>query len=248
MAQRRAGEARACGGGRSRRGTGRLSCRGNGGRGTVGRARAGAAATRPPGPPPVVVSVALAGLLACGSGARLPFPAIGQWFRSKARRLQLRGQCRIPTGFPLSPRCCRGNQSVPVMGESAGSVNNLRKVRGALLGPVSRPRPQRGQPAPPPRRPNQPAPASRSAGPRPPTTAAPPASPRSGPRAAAGHGPASHSRALAAAARFSGCASCRAAPARERVGQSLPDLGGETGFGHEAAVEHGGDPRPVHLT
>lgn len=55
-----------------------------------------------PGHPARVTVIVKAGLLACGSSSRLP-PSRpdGQWLVEETNRIQLRGQRRISTGFPL---------------------------------------------------------------------------------------------------------------------------------------------------
>ena len=59
-----------------------------------------------PGPPPMVVGRAWAGLLTCGSDVVTLLPEAKYFSGSTGMtcRLQLRGQCRFLTSFPLSPR------------------------------------------------------------------------------------------------------------------------------------------------
>lgn len=86
-----------------------------------------------PGPSAAVVVHALAGLLTCGSGASCPpsrccLTPVG-W--AKTRRLQLRGQCQIFTGFPLRPRVASWEPKPPDIGPW---VRGVSIYRGHIVG------------------------------------------------------------------------------------------------------------------
>jgi len=71
----------------------------------------------------------LAGLLACGSNAPCAFPTLGSVAMLGARRLQLRGQRRTCTGFPLRPRDQPRNQGAGKMRAWRASVNSPQACR-----------------------------------------------------------------------------------------------------------------------
>jgi hypothetical protein len=73
--------------------------------------------------------ISTAGLLARGSPPASAFPGVAQWHSVEARRLQLRGQLRICTAFPLGSSRCReetvesGNYALAPSNVNAGKFD-----------------------------------------------------------------------------------------------------------------------------